>query len=794
MVGISSVSGLASGIDSANIVDQLMAIEGRKITLLRNKQANELTRQDALGTLRTSLSSLRSMFLDLSDSSRFLDNQSSLSSDSATAASSLLTVTPSATAITGIHTVSISQLAAAEKLGSSAAVKDSTGTAITSSSVALGYTAGSFTIQGKASSAQTVNVTSTDSLQSIRDKINQLNAGSDATGVTASILKVGSSDFRLILTADDTGLTNGLVNLAGADLDAAGNLANLQLGGVAEGNARSTLQAAADATLDVDNITITRESNTITDAISGYTLDLLNAEPATTITVTTSVDKTAVKEKIQSFVDSYNEVMDFINEQMTYDPETKTSGILASDSLLRSVKYQLADSLLTAVPGLASDRNSLAMIGVEPDSKGHLGINSTILDGFLTSDPEAVRDVFAASGSSTNSALEFVTYGENTVSGTYAVNITAAALQATATGTTDLSGGLGGNEQVTITSGSRQAIIDLTAAQSLSSIVSALNSEFAATYTEERQMSTALVTGAGTPATSATLFQDLTDGASNSLNVTAGDTISITGTSRSGVAVNYTFTISDPATDTVGDLLAAIQTAFDQKVSASIDASGNISITDNTEGDSSLTFTLTANNEGAGSLSFGAETAVQEGRYALQLTASASGNFLQITSNDYGADAGFTISQSANNLGIVDQAYAGQDVAGTIGGEPATGNGQVLTASSGNVDGVVVAYTGTATGNVGDMTVTLGLGATMAGMLESYTYPITGLIQLSLDSSSSTYDSLESQIEALNIQLEMERERLMNSFLAMEQFMSQTNAQGAWLSQQISAMSASNNN
>ena len=794
MVGISSVSGLASGIDSASIVDQLMAIEGRKITLLQNKQANELARQDAINTLRSSLSSLRSMFLDLADEDSFLVNQSSLSSNTSTTAASLLSVTPSSTAVTGTHTVTITQLAAAEKLGSSSAVKDSTGTAITSDSVALGYTAGSFTVQGQASAAQTVNVTSTDSLRDIRDKINQLNAGSDATGVTASILKVGGSDYRLILTADDTGLTNGVVNLAGADLDAAGNLANLQIGAVAEGNARTTLQSAADATLDVDNITITRESNTITDAIAGYTLDLLNAEPATTITVSTSVDEAAVKEKIQSFVDSYNQVMDFINDQMTYDPETKTSGILAGESLMRSIKSQLADSLLTAVPGLASDRNSLAMIGIEPDSKGHLGINSTILDDFLSTDPEAVRDVFAARGTSTNASLEFLTYGENTVSGTYAVNITTAAEQATATGTTDLSGGLAGNETVTITSGSRQAIVDLTAAQSLSSIVTALNTEFANVYTEERQMSTALVTGAGTPATSATLLQDLTDGASNSLNVAAGDTISITGTSRSGGAVSYTFHVSDPATDTVDDLLAAIQTAFDQKVSASIDASGNISITDNTEGDSSLTFTLTANNEGGGSLSFGAETAVQEGRYAMQLSASASGNFLQLTSSDYGSGASFSISQSANNLGIVDQAYAGIDVAGTIDGQAATGSGQVLTASGGNVDGAVLIYTGTATGNVGDVTVTLGLGATMADMLETYTYPITGLIQLTLDSSSGTYDSLQDQIDALNIQLEMERERLMNSFLALEKFMSQTNAQGAWLSQQISAMSASSNN
>ncbi len=45
MVSVSSVSGLASGIDSANIVDQLMAIEGRKVTMLQDKQADELAKQ-----------------------------------------------------------------------------------------------------------------------------------------------------------------------------------------------------------------------------------------------------------------------------------------------------------------------------------------------------------------------------------------------------------------------------------------------------------------------------------------------------------------------------------------------------------------------------------------------------------------------------------------------------------------------------------------------------------------------------------------------------------------------------
>jgi len=789
MVSVSSVSGLASGIDSANIVDQLMAIEGRKVTMLQDKQADELAKQREMNVLGTSLSSLRSMTIDLADQSNFLVNQSSLSSDTTTDADSLLTVTPSSTVVPGAHTITVTQLAAAEKLGSGSAIKDSTGTVITSDLVALGYTASSFTVQGKATSAQTVNVASTDTLRDIRDNINALNTGTNATGVTASILKVGTSDYRLIVTADDTGLTDGLVNMAGAELNGgAGNLKNLQLG-----NGAQTLQAAADASIDIDNITITRESNSITDAIPGYTLDLLNADAGTTITVNTSIDQTAVKEKIQSFVDSYNEVMDFINEQMKFDADTGAGGILAGESILRSVQSQLSSSLLTAVPGLASDRNSLALIGVEPDSKGHLGINATTLDNLLTTDPNTVRDIFTANGTSANSALEFLDYGLGTVSGTYAVNITAAALKATATGTTDLSGGLGGAEQVTITDqDSHQAVIDLTNAQSLSSIVSTMNTEFAAIYTEQRQMATALVTGAGTPATSATLLQDLTDGASGSLNIKAGDTMSIGGTSRSGVSVSYTFEVADPAADTVGDLLAAIQVAFDQNVAASVDASGNVTITDNQEGDSSLTLSLTANNEGAGSLDFGAEAVVQEGRHAMQFSAAASGNFLQLQSSSYGAGSSFTIAQSANNLGIIDQAYTGQDVAGTIGGEVATGSGQTLSASSGNVDGVLLMYTGTATGAIGDMVVNLGIGPQLDNLLETYTNPITGLVQLTIDSSSDSYDSLQVQIDNLTVRLDQERERLMNSFLAMEKVMSQTNATGAWLSQQITSMNSNN--
>jgi len=779
MPGLSNISGLSSGIDWNGIVDKLMSIEGKKVALLQNRQQQQLDKQSAINDLGGAISSLRSIGIDLADSSRFLLNQSTLSSNTTTAASSLLSATPDPTATIGTHTITVSLLAAAEKLGSSSAVKDSTGAVVSSDTVALGYTASSFTIQGKASAAQTVNVTSTDSLRDIRDKINLLNTGANATGVTASILKVGTSDYRLVMTADNTGLTNGQVQLSGAALDAAGALANLQMGAVAQANARQSLQAAADASLTIDNIAVTRGSNTITDALSGFTLDLLKADPASTVTVSTTIDQAGIKANIQKFVDAYNKIMDYINNQMKFDPKTKTSGILASESIVRTIQSELSSSVLQTIPGLASDRNNLVLAGVSPDSSGHLNIDSTTLNNWLATDPTAVRDVFAASATSSNTALSYITYGTGTVSGSYAVNITQAATKASVTGTTSLLAGLAGAEAVTITdAASRQAVVNLTNGQSLSSIVTALNTEFSQVYTEQRQMNTALTAG-GTPATSATTLSAL------GLGVAANDTITISGTKRSGAAVNYTFSVLNPATDTVGSLLSAIQVAFDQTVTASVDAAGKVTITDNTSGDSSLSFNLTANNQGGGTLAFGTEAVLTQGRYAMDISAAASGNFLQLQNNAYGSSSSMTISQTANNLGIVNQTYTGMDVAGTIGGQAATGSGQVLTGTAGNVDGLVLMYANSATGNIGNVSVSMGVGAMFNGLLDTFTNPLTGLIQNSVDAAQGVYDSLAGRIDDLNRQMDQERARLTTSFQSMETLIGQMNSTSSWLTQQI---------
>ncbi|MDX8403089.1 MAG: flagellar hook-associated protein, partial [Mariprofundaceae bacterium] len=328
---------------------------------------------------------------------------------------------------------------------------------------------------------------------------------------------------------------------------------------------------------------------------------------------------------------------------------------------------------------------------------------------------------------------------------------------------------------------SSQAVVALTAGMSAQNIADALNTEFAQVYTDKHQMDTALTAG-GSPIVSADTFSAL------ALGVTAGDTITISGTKRTGVAVSSTFTVLDPTQDSMADLLSAIQSAFDQQAVASIDASGRVVATDSNSGTSQMTFLLTANNEGVGTLDFGTASAVTEGRYALNQSAAVSGNFVSIEHNDFGSGSSFSIAQSVNGLGITDGSFLGVNVVGTINGEAATGIGQILLGSSGNVDGLAALYTGTATGSVGSFDLGMGIGAAYDNLLDRFANPATGFIQSTIKSSQDVIDQIQLRIGDLDFQLGKQREQLLKSFAAMEAQIGLLNSTSQWLTQQTTIM------
>ena len=279
-----------------------------------------------------------------------------------------------------------------------------------------------------------------------------------------------------------------------------------------------------------------------------------------------------------------------------------------------------------------------------------------------------------------------------------------------------------------------------------------------------------------------------------------GDIIAFSGTSRRGSSVSGSYTITDKSTDTVQGLLSAIETTYGNGVIASIDSSGHIDITDKYTGDSQLSlsfdYSQTEQVDIFGSV-LTTNAGGQEGRFALSISAFNDGsNKLTLTHDSYGSDHSFIISEDTETgLWTGSQTTPvevdnGEDVAGTIKGESATGLGQILTGDDdeANIDGLVIKYTGSTTGDVGAIKLTLGTAELFDRVLFNIADTYEGYIAFKQGSLRDTIDNLETQIEQMEARLSAKMENMVNRFVAMEVALSKIQSQSQWLSGQINGL------
>jgi len=178
--------GLATGIDTATIIAQLMAIEGRTRTMYQQQVTNWQTKKDDLGTLQDKLSTLQSAVGTLTDAEQLRAfNVASSDAD-------ILTAEATNNAFEGNHTVVTNQLATADSWVHTAGLKyaedyvsDQPGTFI-------------YSYNGKEA---VITTTSTTTLQ---DLVGLINNDANNPGVTASLLNYNNM-YHLVLNGNDAG-------------------------------------------------------------------------------------------------------------------------------------------------------------------------------------------------------------------------------------------------------------------------------------------------------------------------------------------------------------------------------------------------------------------------------------------------------------------------------------------------------------------------------------------------------------------------------------------------------------
>ncbi|MBB2486527.1 flagellar filament capping protein FliD [Mitsuaria sp. WAJ17] len=363
MASITSL-GIGSGLDVESLVSKLMSVEQTPINNIKKASAGLQTKISAYGQMQAAMSAMQTAAQKLSDPATW--------SASSTSSSDNTVVTVSGpNAGTQSHVITVSQLATAQSVASGVFTNANSTVGEGTLTIALGSWEGDPPVfTGKAgSSSISVNITATDTLNSIRDKLNAANAG-----VVASVVS-DAAGTRLVIRSRDSGQTNGFQISASDPSLAALSYEGPDAGGM------SLKQAAGNASFNMDGLDLSSESNTLSTVADGLTLTLLKTS-TTAVNVGSSTDNTAIKKTIQDFVTAYNGLMNLMRDQTKYDSATKTAGTLQGDAKAISLQ-QMLRNVSGGSTTLGGAFARLADIGLDPGQNGTLTINSSKLDKAL---------------------------------------------------------------------------------------------------------------------------------------------------------------------------------------------------------------------------------------------------------------------------------------------------------------------------------------------------------------------------------------------------------------------------
>lgn len=352
-----SSAGIGSGLDVAKIVEQMVALEKSPLAKLEVKAEGIQTQISTYGEIKSLTSKLGDIVSKLTRDSAW--NGVNISSSNST-----ITGTMTGIAAPGTYNIRVTQLAQAQTTviggaGAVALAKDKTMGASGNIKLKMGAV------------EKEISVSSSDTLTKIATKINEAEMG-----IQASVVTDVDGKERLMLRSKETGTDKAF----SVDIDSA-----LTLG-------QSQTQAAANAKVNLNGVTLESSTNTFASTIPGmsFTVSEVTTNAAT---LTVKADTETMKKNIQEFVDAYNELNELLAKSTKYTEETKTAGVLQGDSATVSLQNSLR-MLTQGISGSKGAFTRLADIGIQMQQGGKLSVDTSKLDKGLA-DLESLKGLFA---------------------------------------------------------------------------------------------------------------------------------------------------------------------------------------------------------------------------------------------------------------------------------------------------------------------------------------------------------------------------------------------------------------
>ena len=762
---LSAINQGGSGLNVTQIVDSLVQAE-------QTPQENQIqSKIDSKNTAISAIGEVKSALSKLSTSLSTLTGNTSLKVNSSSSAISA-TISDPSTAVAINSSISISTLAKGQTLAFEDYASNTSLVGAGSLVFERGdWSSGSFVASSTVTS-KSLTVTSTDTLESLKDKINALDYG-----VTASVLGAGDNTYTLVLKSQD-GKENALRVTAtespsGSGLSTIDNTTT---------NASKQKVAGTDASFTVDGISLTRSSNNISDLFTGYDINLLASTTVsgvdTPANLTASVDTTGATTNLQSFVDAVNNARSLLSEKTFRGSASQDAGDLSDDPVVKSIQKQLNSLTSTQLTGFGANGVYLSNLGVRTEKNGLLSLNTTVLENELKNNPTSLDAIFNSMYSSSSSLLAV---SGGTISppaaGSYAFEMTAYVSGAVT--------GLASNDtspEVSSSNNTIQITVD--------GVTSGTVTVPAAHYSSEAALATAIQTAINSDSVMTATGKTITVSHTNGNYVF---TSNLTGESSSmsinsvGSNLNSFLKVSGVAdADAIsksqsGTASSALTFDGDSISSGSFtDNSGKrISITSESADESGYTFTVVGTD-----LFDNVQTEVITGPGS-SATVFGSKTFKTVTSVTPSSNSAGSITVGTTGNGITTSGVTGS---ATLDGEAMSADiiNKTFTISSGNAAGLKVKYSGVGS----DATIYYG---------QSLIEKLTSFLSDTLNTSSGQLSTRETTINQevsdqsdlladLNTQMESLRSRYIQQFTAMEQAVTSLKSTGEYLTNLFETM------
>lgn len=395
----------ANGIDTEDLTNQLVQAErAGKDTQLDRREDTLNAQLSAYGTLSSALSDFQDSLSALGNSDTFRSRSVTVPSSDAVTANS---VEPGAQ--TGTYQIRVSSIAQAQSLvmGNESDSRSALG-ATGQLTLQLGTwsydganTPTSF-VANPDQSALTIDVDSSDTLSTIATKINDSDLG-----VQANVVRT-DGQYQLMVTSA-SGASNA-IQITASDGNTGLSDFEFNVDSSVAGTGAIETQQARDAVMQVNGLTVTRQSNDIDDVIDGFSFTLNKpTEADETLTYSITADTSVARQAIEDLVDSYNTFQSQASSLTgveTNDDNTTSAGDLATDGTATSIIRQLRSVFNSTVDGLDSGYNALSMVGVRTNLDGSIELDDDAFDDAITNHFDELQGVFSEGMSSSNNYVD----------------------------------------------------------------------------------------------------------------------------------------------------------------------------------------------------------------------------------------------------------------------------------------------------------------------------------------------------------------------------------------------------